>query len=267
MTMPTRCSNSPPSLAPLRRSILVLLLTLLVSTLRHGPATSFVAEAASIRAVAPSVLEEEGPEQPADRLPQLLPAAYVTADFPEEVLDPLDFLEDTTRLEEKDSELLPLYDAADNDLDLLFDYNVTLPDGTLFDEFTTDMHRKLGVSISGVEAINARFIQAERVSRGIQGLGWSADLIVQAQNWARYLARIQQLIHRANLAQGVTGWRVLFENIGENARVTRDGMHQAFMNSPGHRANMLDGRANRIGLGIGHGGNFYWVVQIFKQAV
>jgi Cysteine-rich secretory protein family len=154
----------------------------------------------------------------------------------------------------------------------LNDYNLTWYDDETGLELTEeealkdDKHRRRLISVTSNEFYNAKYIQFERVSRGIGGLGWSYDLIVQAQKWARYMASTGNFQHRSRLADGVEeNWKLLAENIAMNTRVTRDGAHKSLMNSPGHRANILDGRTTKLGLGIARGRDgYFYVCQIFK---
>jgi uncharacterized protein YkwD len=52
---------------------------------------------------------------------------------------------------------------------------------------------------------------------------------------------------------GIT-YRTAGENIAGNSSV--QGAFQAWMNSPGHRANILNGQYNTTGIGIVHGGQY-----------
>lgn len=41
--------------------------------------------------------------------------------------------------------------------------------------------------------------------------------------------------------------------------------HRAFLNNPGHRANMLDGRFTHGGVGVARRGDSYWITQLFVR--
>ena len=171
------------------------------------------------------------------------------------------------RKEENDAEVEAYYHklALEEGIDLN-DYNVTWAP----EDLATMDHRVLGgISVSAAESNNARFAVYERSRRGIPGLSWSVDCIQQAQQWAQYLASSNQLYHRPDLSSGIANpWRVISENLAENVDVGYGGAHTALMNSEGHRANILDGRVNRLGIGIGRSSQgFYFEVQVFKQAV
>ena len=104
-------------------------------------------------------------------------------------------------------------------------------------------------------------------SRNYVGLGslpTNIDLYLKAQGWSNQLANAQQLYH-SNLADGNGyNWARLGENVGYGYSLEQ--VHDAFMNSAGHRANILDSGFNRIGVGVTRdGGGRYWVVQEFMQ--
>lgn len=87
-----------------------------------------------------------------------------------------------------------------------------------------------------------------------------------ARSWARTLADSGHLRHNPNVANEVTAWvtrdwTMIGENVGRgpSARV----LHDAFMNSAGHRNNVL-GDYNRVGVGAARdGGGQLWVAVVF----
>lgn len=111
----------------------------------------------------------------------------------------------------------------------------------------------------GLELVNQ-----SRASAGLPGLPLNIDLYFKAQGWSQQLAGSQSLRH-SNLAEG-NGyrWCRLGENVGYG--YSMEQVHNAFMNSSGHRANILDRSFNRVGVGVTRdGGGRYWVVQEFMQ--
>jgi hypothetical protein len=74
------------------------------------------------------------------------------------------------------------------------------------------------------------------------------------------------LCHRPNLADAVTaaspGWLAAGENIGVGGDV--QALHDGFMNSPGHRANVL-GDYDRVGVGVITNGTQMWVTFDFVK--
>ena len=107
-------------------------------------------------------------------------------------------------------------------------------------------------------------VNADRSRAGLQTLPVNIDLYFKAQSWSGRLAGAQGLSH-SNLAEGIGyPWSRLGENVGYGYSIEQ--VHNAFMASPGHRANILDGGFNRIGVGVTRdGAGRYWVVQEFMQ--
>jgi uncharacterized protein YkwD len=107
-------------------------------------------------------------------------------------------------------------------------------------------------------------VNQSRNSVGLPSLEVNIDLYLKAQGWSSQLASSQRLYH-SNLADGNGyNWYRLGENVGYGYSIEQ--VHNAFMNSSGHRANILDGGYNRIGVGVTRdGGGRYWVVQEFMQ--
>lgn len=90
---------------------------------------------------------------------------------------------------------------------------------------------------------------------------WQAQ--TKAQAWAEKLARDGRLSH-SNLRDGITDrWCSLAENVGygSNAHVVQ----KAYMNSPGHRANILNTSFNGVGVGYAKSGGRVYTVQVFIQ--
>lgn len=125
--------------------------------------------------------------------------------------------------------------------------------------------RRQLLRVNAAELHNAMYIQHERVTRGLGRIAWSGDLIVQAQEWAQYMASMNRIEHRYDLSSGVDeGWSIISENVAMNHEIGRDGAHLGLMNSEGHRANILDPRITRIGIGIRQSGVYFFMCQIFK---
>jgi uncharacterized protein YkwD len=92
-------------------------------------------------------------------------------------------------------------------------------------------------------------INNERVHRGLGRLALSSCPNSYAVGWAAYLARTGYFYHRSMMEflYGCGAQRVA-ENIARGD-VSSNGIVAAWMASPGHRANILDGRLSRIGVG------------------
>jgi uncharacterized protein YkwD len=106
-------------------------------------------------------------------------------------------------------------------------------------------------------------INQTRAQHGRSQLGMNLELTRKAQGWAENLASRCTLQH-SNLASGVTyNWRALGENVGYGGSISQ--VHNAYMNSSGHRANILDGRWNYMGTGVAYGCGRTFTVQVFMQ--
>ena len=121
----------------------------------------------------------------------------------------------------------------------------------------------LGACTTADENHAVDLVNGARRNAGKAALSTNVSLIVTAQAWSQHMAATQQLVHRTSLSSGApAGWRKLGENIGYASTV--DGIQTAFMNSAGHKANILDSAFNNVGIGITRDGNGrYWETQEF----
>jgi uncharacterized protein YkwD len=89
-----------------------------------------------------------------------------------------------------------------------------------------------------------------RAQNGLGALQYDAALSSVARGWVSQMAGAGVLSHNGNLASQVgsqvtNDWTRIGENVGFGSTTT--GLEAAFMNSPGHRANIL-GDYNRVGI-------------------
>ena len=105
-------------------------------------------------------------------------------------------------------------------------------------------------------------IQQTRSSVGAPALRIDAALTSAARSWAAKMAREGNISHNVGIGSQVTASK-LSENVGMGGSV--DIVHQGFLNSPGHRANMVDTGVNSVGVGVAYSGNYVYVVQDFAQ--
>lgn len=112
-----------------------------------------------------------------------------------------------------------------------------------------------------------RLVAAINASRsslaGAGALRPASDLAAVAARQAAAMAAAGAIFHNQELGTQVTGWEVVGENVGVGPDV--DTLHAAFVDSPGHRANLLDARFTEIGVGIARSGDSLWVVEVFRQ--
>lgn len=92
-------------------------------------------------------------------------------------------------------------------------------------------------------------INSVRSSRGLAALETHGQLTSVAQAWAEQMAAAGGISHNPSLASQVSGdWTVLGENVGVGTTV--DGLMQAFIDSPGHYANLVEPRYTHVGVGV-----------------
>ncbi|TVR20789.1 MAG: CAP domain-containing protein [Nitriliruptor sp.] len=106
-------------------------------------------------------------------------------------------------------------------------------------------------------------INAERQEVGLPGLRVVAELTDVARAHSGRMADASLLYHNPNLASEVSNWRVLAENVGRGHSV--GSLHQALMESRGHRANILNTSITEVGVGVEARGSTLWVTQVFRQ--
>jgi uncharacterized protein YkwD len=107
-------------------------------------------------------------------------------------------------------------------------------------------------------------VNGSRSDAGVAGLLPSPHAMDKAQAWAEHLAAIGRLEH-SDLRDGMPdGWKQLAENVGYGPSI--EAIEQAFLNSPGHRANLLNPVYNWVGTGTARSANgTLFVVQVFAK--
>jgi len=108
-------------------------------------------------------------------------------------------------------------------------------------------------------------VNDSREHQGRRRLPMNLAVADKAQAWAEHLAACRCLEH-SNLAQGVPGnWRSIAENVGRGGSGgTLPQIHRAFLNSSGHRENMM-GRWSVVGIGVAARGTEKFVVHVFVR--
>lgn len=91
-------------------------------------------------------------------------------------------------------------------------------------------------------------VNKTRGNNGMAGLAILPGFSDKATNWARELVRCQCLKHRQGPYGANRGWCAAAENVGRGYSLAQ--IHQAFLGSPPHRANILTRRFTHIGVGV-----------------
>lgn len=118
-------------------------------------------------------------------------------------------------------------------------------------------------SATSVEDVFTTKLNFERSSRGIPQLTVRAALVDVARAQARRMAASNTLYHNPNLTRDVKNWRWVGENVGYGPDALT--VHVAFMNSPGHKANILDRDYTEVGIGAVTVGDRVWVAEVFRR--
>lgn len=124
---------------------------------------------------------------------------------------------------------------------------------------------------SGAERALFDSVNHERRAQGLPALRWNDALADAAQMHAQAMARQGLLSHslpgEPSLAGRATKAGARFSWISENIvqATSPAGVHQQFMNSPNHRANILDSDMDSVGIGIAERHGQLFVVEDFAK--
>jgi pyruvate/2-oxoglutarate dehydrogenase complex dihydrolipoamide acyltransferase (E2) component len=107
-------------------------------------------------------------------------------------------------------------------------------------------------------------MNAARQSAGLRPYAVASDLTSIARQHSAQMASRQELYHNPNLTTQVQNWQAVGENVGEGPTVS--DIHNAFMQSPEHKANILDHDFTQVGVGVVVDKNgIIWVTEDFRQ--
>ena len=112
----------------------------------------------------------------------------------------------------------------------------------------------------------ARKMNLARSSRSQSKMQLDKQLSKVARRHAWAMANEKDLFHSDmnRLGRRVTNWRTLGENVGMGGSVS--SLHQAFMASPGHKANILYGGFEHMGVGTVQKHGTLFVTVVFEGA-
>lgn len=115
-------------------------------------------------------------------------------------------------------------------------------------------------------------VNNERVSRGIGALTWDTKLVNVARNYGKLMWQDHYFGHYDpdghDVGDRLTAAKIPYTLAGENLALapTVEIAHTGLMNSPGHRANILDNEFHKVGIGVidnGYYGKIF--VQVFTN--
>ncbi len=126
----------------------------------------------------------------------------------------------------------------------------------------------LGLSASADAATEGEFLSLINSTRAANGLGQltvDGGLRSHARNHSQAMIDADGIFHSTSeelMAAAGTGWSALAENVGRGGNPS--SLHTAFMNSPGHKKNIL-GDYNYVGIGTGSSGGTLYVTVVFMK--
>lgn len=106
-------------------------------------------------------------------------------------------------------------------------------------------------------------LNGARAASGLPALVQTADLVAVARQQSQRMAASGTLAHNPNLTTDVVHWMGVGENVGYAGSTT--SLHDALMNSDGHRANILSSSFRQVGIGAVWSGSRLWVTQVFRN--
>ena len=126
----------------------------------------------------------------------------------------------------------------------------------------------LGLSASADAATEGEFLSLINSTRATNGLGQltvDGGLRSHARNHTQAMIDADGIFHSTSaelIAAAGTGWSQLAENVGRGG--SPSSLHTAFMNSSGHKANIL-GDYNYVGIGTGSSEGTLYVTVVFMK--
>lgn len=115
-----------------------------------------------------------------------------------------------------------------------------------------------------------KYVNKERKSKGTKALKRSVALDTIAQNWAKHMSNEYFMYHNPDLVDQLpAGWSRAGENVawamGYKDNVKR--IHTNWMNSKGHRENILNSQYTHVGIGLYQAPDEkrVWAVQVFGR--
>ena len=127
------------------------------------------------------------------------------------------------------------------------------------------------MSAEGQTLLNAA--NRDRAAAHLPPLQWDSALAAAAHQHALRMARMNTLSHQFSgeppmqdrARQAGARFSLIAENVAEGPSVI--GLHTQWMNSPPHRANLLDPELNSVGISVVQSGNMLFAVEDFSTAV
>jgi len=128
-------------------------------------------------------------------------------------------------------------------------------------------------SASTAESMLLRAANRDRAAAGLKPLQWDPALAAAARQHAQRMVHMNTLSHQFpgeppmqdRARQAGARFSLIAENVAEGTNVP--GLHTRWMNSPPHRANLLDPGLNAVGIAVVQGGKMLFAVEDFAAVV
>jgi uncharacterized protein YkwD len=127
------------------------------------------------------------------------------------------------------------------------------------------------------ETLMLGLVNEERTARGLAPLTADDDVAEVAWAWSETMARTAHLEHNPDHPDEICCWALVAENVAFSEpraywlpgdpveRITRE-LHEALMESPGHRENILDPGVDQVGIGVHvDRDGTVWITQNFRR--
>lgn len=110
-------------------------------------------------------------------------------------------------------------------------------------------------------------VNASRAAAGLAPVVENVTLDLKADRWAQHMRDVCEISHSVLREGAPANWKKLGENVGRGGTI--QVVHDAYMNSPGHRANILDPAFNQMGAaavwGDCNGARTVFTVHVFMK--
>ena len=120
---------------------------------------------------------------------------------------------------------------------------------------TAGAHAATSYDTTSYSARLLALVNTARDQHGLRPLVFATGTTMVAWDWTQHLADKQALSHNQRLGRqlathGSSRWRVYGENVGVGSADDPDGLFEAYMHSPEHRANILNADYRYVGVAV-----------------
>lgn len=122
-----------------------------------------------------------------------------------------------------------------------------------------------GASAASYESEALALLNSERAAAGLDPVAMHSDLTDDALAWSLHMQDQGSLSHNPSLASVTSSWDKLGENVGVGTSIS--ALHAAFMDSAGHRGNIL-GDYDYVGVAVvAETSSKLWITVVFMKSL